>query len=1086
MFLLLPISFVFADAPADDETDEEVEEVVVTGVKQSLIDAIELKRNKVGVSEAITAEDIGKFPDSNLAESLARVAGIAVDRSNVEGKTVTVRGLGPEFNLVTLNGRQMPTTPGTWVGGRSFDFGDISSHGVSAVEVYKSANAVLPTGGLGSTINMITTKPLEAGNVASVSVTAMHDTKNEIGDDITPEVDYIFSTVGEGWGFSLSGAYHERSNREHGTNEITWIPSSEYTNVGTYFDGGTQTSNITSTNARADGVYFVPTSLYYKYKDNSRIRENRQATFQLELSENAVLTIDHTLSTVEFETEGVQSGLYFGGWNTINATVNSNGVMTNIEAHGQRSCPAWGCVDDGDSFLNGITYGHNMKENESLGANLSIDFSDTFNLSIDYHDSSSSHVGDGIDGIDNEITYSNGAWEGWDPLYEMAGKVLIKTFDVGTGEVPLVGGTLAEIWQGTVTENTLNASSMAPREGYFHDMDKSNDMYQFQVIGTWDNINGLLLDELKSVTFGYSSVTQEFRRIKATQNLKSGWSADGNPVMMNFPLVPDDIFTKVSTDGLLNGESNDWFMFVISPEDAIYWFERGDYADDGDPNTWWDGVSPFATWPRDCKADDAAEFNEAGELVNTGLSSGIGGALTTQRGVVCAGDTDSDDTVKESIESIFVNLNFADIAVGDMSARLDLGLRYEEVDQESTGITALPTNTLWGLNAFTAQGNSFNTFGMLTSDPQYFSDTGADDYFLPSVVMALDVSDDLVVRLGVAKTIARPDVNEMRTTMDIGAYSALAPTTLVKGNPNLKPYESVNVDLAVEYYYAEGSYAAINVFTKEIEGYHGTDGVLGAFNGVDDISTTDFYQDLLQASINYVNYDGSITGGGNVMCATFSWSCGLSADEKDQNFAWILAHDDGGEWWNYDWSYEGTNPTVDQAGNTVFISDGTGDPYIFNQIMPVNKYDGTLEGVEVALQHFFEGTPYGFQVNYTHIAGDTDVDPASVVEQFALPGFGDSANMSVFYEDDNLSARLSYNWRGETYAGMDEFNPLFIEERGQLDFNASYNFSDNASVFVVAQNITDEEVRLFARYEEALFLFQDHGPIYKAGIRYKF
>ena len=120
-----------------------LEEVVVTGIRRSLEDAISIKRNNVGIVDAITAEDFGKFPDGNLAESLARVVGVGIDRSNVEGARVAVRGFGPELNLVTLNGRQMPTVPGQYEGGRSFNFGDISSHGVAAVEVYKSVNSCL-------------------------------------------------------------------------------------------------------------------------------------------------------------------------------------------------------------------------------------------------------------------------------------------------------------------------------------------------------------------------------------------------------------------------------------------------------------------------------------------------------------------------------------------------------------------------------------------------------------------------------------------------------------------------------------------------------------------------------------------------------------------------------------------------------------------------------------------------------------------------------------------------------------------------------------------------------------------------------
>ena len=83
---------------AQDTESEDVEEVVVTGIKKSLISAIDIKRSNVGVVDAITAEDFGKFPDNNLAESLARVVGIGIDRSNVEGERVAVRGFVHELN----------------------------------------------------------------------------------------------------------------------------------------------------------------------------------------------------------------------------------------------------------------------------------------------------------------------------------------------------------------------------------------------------------------------------------------------------------------------------------------------------------------------------------------------------------------------------------------------------------------------------------------------------------------------------------------------------------------------------------------------------------------------------------------------------------------------------------------------------------------------------------------------------------------------------------------------------------------------------------------------------------------------------
>src|SRR5690554_944339 len=143
---------------------DKIEEIVVTGIKGSLQRAMDIKRDAQGVVDAISAEDIGKFPDTNLAESLQRITGVSIDRVNGEGSTVTVRGFGGDNNLVTLNGRQMPASNATIVGAdqsgdfaqplsRSFDFGVLASEGVSRLEVYKTGRASNPSGGLGATVN---------------------------------------------------------------------------------------------------------------------------------------------------------------------------------------------------------------------------------------------------------------------------------------------------------------------------------------------------------------------------------------------------------------------------------------------------------------------------------------------------------------------------------------------------------------------------------------------------------------------------------------------------------------------------------------------------------------------------------------------------------------------------------------------------------------------------------------------------------------------------------------------------------------------------------------------------------------------
>ena len=104
---------------AQEQASEELEEVVVTGLRGSLKASMEIKRDSIGVVDAITAEDIGKFPDTNLAESLQRISGVSIDRQNGEGSQVTVRGFGPAYNLVTLNGRTVPTAEVNLYGSQS-------------------------------------------------------------------------------------------------------------------------------------------------------------------------------------------------------------------------------------------------------------------------------------------------------------------------------------------------------------------------------------------------------------------------------------------------------------------------------------------------------------------------------------------------------------------------------------------------------------------------------------------------------------------------------------------------------------------------------------------------------------------------------------------------------------------------------------------------------------------------------------------------------------------------------------------------------------------------------------------------------
>lgn len=216
---------IVASQLSAQEISDTIEAIQVTGIRGSMQAAIDLKRQTSGVMDAVSAEDIGKFPDTNLAESLQRITGVSVNRVEGEGSEVTIRGFGGQFNLVTLNGRQMPAADARAVffgvnanrnsgDSRSFDFSNLASEGVSGLQVYKSGRAGVPSGGIGGTINVQTLRPLDVGTQFSMSAKAVDDAG---GDSVTPELSGLGSWTNDAGTFGVTAfaSYQEReySNR---------------------------------------------------------------------------------------------------------------------------------------------------------------------------------------------------------------------------------------------------------------------------------------------------------------------------------------------------------------------------------------------------------------------------------------------------------------------------------------------------------------------------------------------------------------------------------------------------------------------------------------------------------------------------------------------------------------------------------------------------------------------------------------------------------------------------------------------------------------------------------------------------------
>ncbi|HVF95315.1 MAG TPA: TonB-dependent receptor [Sphingomonas sp.] len=221
---VLPQSSV-ADAPP---LDDGAGDIVVTGFRESLSSAINIKRNQTATVDVIKAEDIAEFPDLNLAESLQRIPGVAISRVNGEGRNISVRGLGPEYTRVRINGMEaIGTTGGTDNSGgvnrgRGFDFNIFSSDLFNSLAVRKTATADVEEGSLGATVDLQTSRPFDYKKpTAVISAQASY---NDLSRKTTPRMSGLVtaSTPDGRFGVLLSVAYEERKLREEGANITRW------------------------------------------------------------------------------------------------------------------------------------------------------------------------------------------------------------------------------------------------------------------------------------------------------------------------------------------------------------------------------------------------------------------------------------------------------------------------------------------------------------------------------------------------------------------------------------------------------------------------------------------------------------------------------------------------------------------------------------------------------------------------------------------------------------------------------------------------------------------------------------------------
>jgi len=222
-----------ADAPqaatAASDSQDTSKDIVVTGFRGSLAKALDQKKASAVAIDSILAEDIGKFPDLNLSESIQRIPGVALARDGGEGRQISVRGLGPQFTRVRINGMEAIATAGGADSsggtnrGRGFDFNVFAADLFNAITVQKTAEAATEEGSLGATVDLRTARPFDYKPGFTIAASAQ-GSYNDLAQKASPRAAAMisWSNQDQTFGALLSAAYTKRKLVESGYSTVRW------------------------------------------------------------------------------------------------------------------------------------------------------------------------------------------------------------------------------------------------------------------------------------------------------------------------------------------------------------------------------------------------------------------------------------------------------------------------------------------------------------------------------------------------------------------------------------------------------------------------------------------------------------------------------------------------------------------------------------------------------------------------------------------------------------------------------------------------------------------------------------------------
>jgi iron complex outermembrane receptor protein len=715
-----------AASPSKADTTE-VGEVIVTGFRNSLAKALNAKRESSVAVDTILAEDIGKFPDLNLSESIQRIPGVALARDGGEGRQIAVRGLGATFTRVRINGMEaLASTGGADSSGganrsRSFDFNVFASDLFSSIKVAKTAEAAQEEGSLGATVDLQAGRPFDTNSDFRFAASAQAG-YNDLSKKTGPRLAALVSkTFADGkFGVLISGAYSKRDTIEEGSSTVRWG-----SNVGNFNPGFESAPAGGPTLAQLNSA-FHPRFPRYDHFDNHNERIGLTGSLQWKPDDKTLVTFDALyadfkatrrelyLEAPSFSTGGActaankANSCGLADFNVVSATIDSNNVLTK------------GVFNDVDIRMENR---FDRLDTKFKQFTLLVDHEFSDKLSAELHLGHSSSFHDNP--FQSTLTFDKFNIQGYG-------------YDYTDSRHPaLTYGTL----------DLTDPSGWVMRELRARKLTAGNKYDSAKVSAKYAWSDGLKFSA--GVDYKkYQFITTELRRVDAANSSANVEVFTAAQVAQLNAIAP---LSQYSTIAQLNG--------------------KGLGIPAGTPTAWVvpDLMKAYGIFHMD---DETAQ----GGLFKMGTAP----ALSNNKGVV------------EKDTGGFLQADFRTDSLG-VPVRGNVGVRYTETDQESSGYTYVG-----------------GVVTPITAKRKYHD-------VLPSLNLVAEPREDLLIRFGASKVMARPELVNISPGATFNVAGATRSVTA--GNPSLDPIRATNYDLAAEWYFQPGSLLSVALFKKKISSF---------------------------------------------------------------------------------------------------------------------------------------------------------------------------------------------------------------------------------------------------------------------------